>query len=357
MKVTVIRGSELTEEQYAAWARLQRENRALDSPFFHPAFTQAVAAVRSDVEVAVIEDGRELVGFFPFQRKKNNVAEAVGGCMSDFQGVVLASGTTIDPLWLIRQCGLSAWRFDYLIGAQATNQPFGWAFQQSPYIDASGGFEAFQAARREAGGQTLQKMARKLRKLEREVGPARFEMATTDEEVFNTLGRWKSEHYRSLKVVDRFSFGWIRELMLLLIKQRNAEFGGMLSAWYVNDQLVAVHYGIHANHVLHSWVPSYDKEYYRHSPGSQCLIEIIKAARGLGIERIDLGVGDEEYKTSFGSGATPVAVGCIDSRPAAAAAQRLWFRTKHWVKSSRYRRLAERPWFAIRRMRDRLQFR
>ena len=39
--------SQLTPEQVQAWSRLQREDPAVDSPFFRPEFTQAVAAIRA----------------------------------------------------------------------------------------------------------------------------------------------------------------------------------------------------------------------------------------------------------------------------------------------------------------------
>ena len=55
---------------------------------FGPEFTQAVAAVRGDVEVGVLEERGEPVGFFPFQRSRRNVARPVGGKMSDFQGLI-----------------------------------------------------------------------------------------------------------------------------------------------------------------------------------------------------------------------------------------------------------------------------
>ena len=43
------------------------QNPQLDNPFFRPEFTQAVAAVRDDVEVAVLEIQQQPVGFFPYQ--------------------------------------------------------------------------------------------------------------------------------------------------------------------------------------------------------------------------------------------------------------------------------------------------
>ena len=79
-----------------AWSQIQRDNEELASPYFRPEFTQAVASVRGDVEVAVLEDHGEIVGFFPYQRGRGGVARPVGGRLSDFQGVVARKGVALD---------------------------------------------------------------------------------------------------------------------------------------------------------------------------------------------------------------------------------------------------------------------
>jgi CelD/BcsL family acetyltransferase involved in cellulose biosynthesis len=356
-RIFVVSASQLSSQLISTWSDLQKADPALANPFFRPEFTQAVAAVRNDVEVAVVEQDQSPVGFFPFQRRRGNVGLPVGGRMSDFQGVVLKSGVEIDPLQLIRGCGLSAWHFDHLLSPWAAFEPHQWTVKASPYIDASRGWDAYFADRRDAGGLTLKKMARKLRKLEREIGPARFEMSTQDEQVFETLVRWKTEQYRASNLVDLFSFGWTERLLRLLLTKTDASFSGVMSAWYVKDELAAVHFGMRSHGVSHSWFPAYRTDLSRHSPGSQLLIEIIKAAQGLGIERIDLGAGNEEYKASFMSGALTVAVGSVDSRPGTATMHRLWHHTKRWVRESSFRKPAALPWRFIRHLRDQVQFR
>jgi CelD/BcsL family acetyltransferase involved in cellulose biosynthesis len=65
MKIDIIPATEFSRDHIAAWRALQQADPALDSPLFHPEFTRAVAAVRDDVEVAVLEEAGEFVGFFP----------------------------------------------------------------------------------------------------------------------------------------------------------------------------------------------------------------------------------------------------------------------------------------------------
>jgi CelD/BcsL family acetyltransferase involved in cellulose biosynthesis len=70
---------DLTAPQLSAWQEIQQSTPLYESPYFRPEFAQAVAAVRSDVEVAVLRDAEKNVGFFPFQRGKLNLGKPVGG--------------------------------------------------------------------------------------------------------------------------------------------------------------------------------------------------------------------------------------------------------------------------------------
>lgn len=146
MRIETIPASALSAEQVEAWSRLQRADASLASPYFRPEFTQEVAALRSDVEVGLLNDGGRTVGFFPFQRGPRNVAEPVGGKMSDFQGLIVRQGNPWSPRQLLRGCGLRAWHFDHLIASQQPLRPYHYATAPSPYVDLSQGWEGYEAA-------------------------------------------------------------------------------------------------------------------------------------------------------------------------------------------------------------------
>src|SRR6516165_11136612 len=120
MKVTLVPGSELGSDLVRTWAEIQEANPTLASPYFHPEFTRVIAAVRVDVEVAVVEDRAQIVAFFPFQRVGASVGEPVGGVISDYQGLICAPDFTCDPHELMRQCCLAAWNFDHLLTSQSS---------------------------------------------------------------------------------------------------------------------------------------------------------------------------------------------------------------------------------------------
>ena len=68
-----IPAKELTPDLVEAWSRRQRAGAEVDSPFFRPEYTLAVAAQRDDVFVAVVEQQGEPVGFLPYQEREQSV--------------------------------------------------------------------------------------------------------------------------------------------------------------------------------------------------------------------------------------------------------------------------------------------
>jgi CelD/BcsL family acetyltransferase involved in cellulose biosynthesis len=358
MKVTTIPAKDLSTDLVAAWTDIQSADPSLDSPFFRPEFTQAVAAVRDDVEVAVLEDADRYVGFFPFQRSRANVGRPVGGRLSDFQGVVTRTGIGLDPAQLLRQCRLTGWYFDHLIASQTAFSPFHWTRDCSPYIDVSSGYDAYVANRRAAGALAVTQSLKKKRKSENQLGPVRFEARTADMQVLRTLVDWKSQQYSRSNITSPFSFPWTVALLERLLQiPDNAEFTGLMSALYLGDRLAAVHVGMQSGGVVHWWFPAFDPELSKYSPGSQMILEMVRAAATRGIERIDLGKGPELYKRSFMTGSIPLAEGAVDSRAMTRTVRQAWHHAHHWARASRLRRPALIPWRWIMRVRDHLQFR
>jgi CelD/BcsL family acetyltransferase involved in cellulose biosynthesis len=338
MKIKVIAAGRLTPDHLSAWERLQAGNSALDSPFFRCEFTQAVAAVRDDADVAVLEEDGHPVGFLPFHRKRFHVGVPVGSPLSDFQGVIADRDFVWDPKRLLHGCRLKGWQFNHLLACQEAFRPYHSVQADSPYIDLSRGFEAYLQEREAAGCEQFRNTRRKARKARREIGPVRFERHTDDRRVFRALLAWKTAQYRRKKATNYLAPAWTVALLESLLKQRNEAFSGVLSALYLGDRLAAVHLGMRSFGVLHFWFPAYDPELGKYSPGLILLVEMAQAASALGIRRIDLGRGNERYKTSLMSAATRLAEGSVDLRPMAALLRRGWLRVRESVRGSVLRR-------------------
>jgi CelD/BcsL family acetyltransferase involved in cellulose biosynthesis len=334
MNVVLVQPDEVSARDRCLWAAWQAEDPWLLSPFFHPEFTRQVASVRTGVEVAILQEGGETVGFFPFQRRSAGIGGPVGGSLSDFHGVIARPGTAFDANGLIRGCRLRAWHFHHLVGAQQPFRPYVYGEFASPFIDLEDGFEAYCHRRAEAGSRQVRDALRKARKCQRELGALRLEPHAPRAEVFDALVRWKLAQYRHQQAINYLAPAWTRELLRRLAWLDDPAFGGMLSALYAGDRLAAVHLGLRAGRTLHVWFPAYDPDLADYSPGLVLFVKLAEAAAALGIRRIDLGKGTERYKVGLGTAAVAVAEGSVDLRPVTRSLRRGAYRFFGWLRAS-----------------------
>jgi CelD/BcsL family acetyltransferase involved in cellulose biosynthesis len=357
MNIRCIPADQLTSDHVAAWANIQREDATLDSPYFRPEFTQAVAAVRRDVEIGVLEEGGEPVGFFPFQRSRRNVARPVGGNLSDFHGVIARSDIAWSPRQLLRGCRLSAWHFNHLIASQRPLQPYHWNVAASPYIDLSRGWEGYESQQRALHRESYKRMMSKLRYATREAGPLRVRIDFASPTAFQWLIKWKTEQYRRTQVTNVLGFDWTEALLRRVLAARGDGFSGMMSVLYIGDMVGAVLLSMRSFDVLHSWFSAYRPEFAQLSPGLVFWLELAKACPTIGIRRIDLGKGPEEYKTHLMSAAVDVAEGSVDFRSVVGIVGRNWNRAYQWARRSPLRRPLLAPGRVLRSMIESRSFR
>jgi CelD/BcsL family acetyltransferase involved in cellulose biosynthesis len=175
--------------------------------------------------------------------------------------------------------------------------------------------------------------------------------------VFDALVAWKSDQYLRTGATNVFGFSWTMRLLEKVLAAPGQEFGGILSALYAGDKLVSAHLGLRSHGVMHLWFPAYDPAFGKYSPGLILLLELAKAARSLGVQRLDLGKGDTRFKTSLMTGAVSLAEGSVAVNPLVRGLRRGWHNTRTWVRSSALRgpaRLAGRwtrpvrGWLAFR---------
>ena len=117
MKVEVVPAAEIAGPERQRWLALHRSNPQLTSPYFHPEFAAAVASVREDARVALIETDGEGSAFFPFQLNRLGFGTPIGGGLSDFQAVIASKHARFDARELLERSGLAIWEFDHLLAA------------------------------------------------------------------------------------------------------------------------------------------------------------------------------------------------------------------------------------------------
>jgi CelD/BcsL family acetyltransferase involved in cellulose biosynthesis len=315
----LIPARDLPTEYVGRMAALADENPALASPFFQPQYAQTVAEVRDGIDMVVLASAGRAVGFYPFERMAGDVGRPVGGGMSNCQGVIAAAGTEWSAQAIAQAAGVRTLGFHHQIAEQHEFDPFVTQRAEAPVIDLAGGWDGFLAARNSAGVSSFNALPRKIRRLEREVGPISFVPRCSAPEAFDRLIEWKRAQYAQGSLHQEWSVEVLRRLMAI----DTPGFVGMLSALYAGDRLLAVHAGIRARRVWHYWYPSYDPELGRHSPGLVLIWEMCRWAADAGIARIDLGPGAGAHKDLFANSEMTVGVGEIVVTRAARALWRL----------------------------------
>jgi CelD/BcsL family acetyltransferase involved in cellulose biosynthesis len=339
VNVRIVTAGALAASDLARWSELQRARPLYRSPFFRPEFTLAVARVR-DVRVAVVEDAGAVAGFLPFEVGRRRRGRPVGRPFSDYHGPVLDDAAAIDARALVRACGLATWSFDHLPAGIAAFAPHVWGQGASPYLDLAEGFDAEAAGGR--APSDIRGALRKARKLAREVGPLRFIAQSDDPDLLAQTIAWKRRQYAATGVTDVLADAGARELLGHVHAARATGFAGVLSVLHAGDQVAALHLGVRASGVLHSWFPAYNPQLHRYSPGLVLLLELAGAVPALGIRELDFGKGEARYKLALATGTVPLHEGCVGARPLSALPVRVRASARRALRTAGVHRAARR---------------
>ena len=255
---------------------------------------RAVGRHRPGVEVALMSQSGETVGFFPFFRD-GPVARPYAGQLTSLQGAIVRPGVEWDPRELLEGCGLSAWCFDNLLVSQAPLAPHHEVRGEAPFMDLSAGFEAYRRERRAAGSDELQNVLRKARKIRREVGEVRLVMEP-DPRARDAAGLEGGPIWRRRRLPNALSASWVRPLLTGLIESPTPACAGVVAALYVDEELAAATVGVRSERVLHGWVTAYSRRFAKYSPGLLLVVELARAVAAQGVQRIEMGRGPEPYK-------------------------------------------------------------
>ncbi|MCR8692919.1 GNAT family N-acetyltransferase [Rhodococcus pyridinivorans] len=323
MKITVVQPSEFGPSELDRWRSMQRSTPSFANPFLSPEFTIAVGRLRHQARVAVLFDGKDIVGFFPFERRGLGYGVPIGAWHSDCQGMVHEVGLEWDPQELMRACGLAIWEFNHLVDGQRSFEPYEILRFESPIMDLSKGFDPFFAKLRENSSR-FRAISRKQRKLSREIGDLRFVFDACDGESLRKVMEWKSAQYIRMGWPDRFARPWIVELLKDLLDTRTEGFCGIVSMLYAGDEPVAGHFGLRSDHVMAHWFPAYNTRFSSYSPGLIMHLKLAEGASAASVQHIDMGPGPEAYKQWFRSRDLTVAKGRIVRRSPTGAL--------HWVR-------------------------
>lgn len=292
-----LRPSQLSDTQREQWQAFV-DDHSLKTPLLQPEFIFWCAQYNTELQILCIEDGNNRA-FLPVNLNENIASEFIGR-LSDFCGPVTSKGYAMDSRAVLRSAGLSALHLNTSV--IPLNNATLIQTRLSPYIDLGSEKDQWLTTLKQKKSSTLNSTQRKARKMIKEVGPLRFELHSDSHYAMQCLVDWKGAQRDRTATVDVFQTPWVSEMLHSLPTYQSSNFRGALSCLYAGDELVAVHLGLHSNHTLHWWLTTYNPKFQKYSPGANLLIELCKAAQDHGLSRIDLGFGEERYKTSFKNG-------------------------------------------------------
>lgn len=310
MRARVVKAEQLGGDEAHVWDDLCRSNPALSKPFYGRAFAQAVAEVHAHVLVCVIERDGVPAAFFPFQfpdriARTLGAAERVGGHLNDYFGVIARAGFRIEPSELLRLAGVSQLAFTHLDDTQLA---FGLKADgkrtNGTRYDIKCGLTAFWDDVQKREKHFVADTGRKLRRLERDLGPLRFVQHVADPGELDRLIEAKRAQYRATKFDDPLVAPWTRRLLHRLARSKEPLCSGVLSTLHAGDTWIATHFGLRCLKTLHLWFPVYNREASRYSPGRMLLKAIIDSGPPAGIDMFDDGESNEtqDEKVRLGNG-------------------------------------------------------
>ena len=197
----------------------------------------------------------------------------------------------------------------------------------------AGSRDTFERASR-SGKDNLGQARRKARKVEETHGQLTFVVDSTDMGALDQVVALKRAQYAATGARDYFAVSERVDLLHRLLGTRVDGFAGVLSTVHVGATLLAAHFGIRSGAVLHWWFPVYEPQFASFAPGWILLRELIGAAPELGVTRIDLGRGDDEYKRRAKTGETLVCQGLVSESRAVLATHRARLRLGSAARSS-----------------------
>jgi CelD/BcsL family acetyltransferase involved in cellulose biosynthesis len=287
MKAALVTPQELDADCIGRWEQLRETNPIYASPFYSPHFALAVGEVRL----------------------RAGIAKPIGGHFNDYHGAILEPGLTLADPGLLQSARLDAYDFDHLPSHFGSGLHLTDASQTSPQMDLSNGYDNCIASKGDSWKRGQRDMARKLRKMERELGPLRLESACESEDLFNWHIEMRNALYCRMGLRPDYCTGWEGEVLRGLRMANRPGFRGALSILFAGSRPVAAHFGLVSCNVLHWWFPAYDLAVQRYSPGLQLIDHCAQKAANEGISMIDFGKGDDRYKALFADHNVPMLKG------------------------------------------------
>jgi CelD/BcsL family acetyltransferase involved in cellulose biosynthesis len=122
--------------------------------------------------------------------------------------------------------------------------------------------------------------------------------------------------------------------LLLRMAEAAEQLGSLHLSWlHCDEEILAVHLGFMHRNVLHYYMPSYDENWGRHSPGSLLIVHLIRWCVENRVGTLDFMRGNDSYKSAFANARIELTAFSFPGSPKGRLAE--WIVRKVYLKRSR----------------------
>ncbi|MDE2429690.1 MAG: GNAT family N-acetyltransferase, partial [Burkholderiales bacterium] len=260
MKFSLIKMDEIDEALCRRWQDIRLTSSIYGSPYYHPEYAKIAARAKQNAWLLICEDGGQVSGLLPFHLRGSFRAEVIGGVLSDYQGPINLPNFEWPIREMLRAMKVCHFGFNHMPTERKEFERFSWGHSRSQIINLTGGFESYSKNLLETrDASLLKKINTSLRKLSNKYGEVQFAMQSLSDVDFQTLKKGKSEQFirTAGHSSDIFSVPWISQMLDEIRFSSFPDFRGMLSTLKVDGVLLAAHFGMRSDCVLHYWFPWY----------------------------------------------------------------------------------------------------
>ncbi len=286
----IFKADDLSAQDRALWIGLL-ESGSYGSPLLHPDFACLVAACRRDVRIIKSRDAHGRSAFLAVHKRPFGVARPIGSTFSDYHALIAEPGFSAGLETCLSDTGIRSFHSFNLIEAGASEAQ-GWSAVCKPEQNPQDDFARAHSKR-------AKQLRRLNRKLANEQGEVTLIMDDQRPGSFEALRGWKAGQFKASARHDVLKPAWAAQLLNTLRAGPGGQISGYLVSLNVDGNAIAAEFGPRWNGVFHPWLAAYDPEFSRYSPGHLLVHGLLGQMAQAGLDRYDLGPGDEAHKNLF----------------------------------------------------------
>lgn len=329
MIVSVIRPNELGVTEENLWRDYQNLSPLGRNPFFSLTYVRAACRADERGRVAAVEDDGRIRAFIPYTSGPDRIATALGGGQTALDGIVSA-GDPIDLRLAIHKAELRGWRFSHAPTEQHTLDPYRYEgdYHSEPinFADLRDGYDGYVQGLSGSVKKRISRTGTYRRAVQREIGEISFDWNSSDHSHLDLLLDWKSAQFEGVR--HWLSTPGIHDFVRELADSNSADCTGVTSVLSAGGKPISIVFSLQCGTILAPWILAYDHDYSRFSPGTIEWLVLFEEAAKRGVEMVDFGYGNNQYKQRFGNATYGVGGGGVWASRLGSTARSLYRRAR-----------------------------